>query len=297
MCLIFLGAGAYAIRATQIRNRAKHLTLLVEERTKDLRQAKEHIEQALTETENARIELANTNTRLDKANKEKSDLLGILSHDLKNKVVSLKNYTDAMKEQVEKNSSINEFAPLLEQTTLYMLKLIDDTLSSAALEQGQLLFTSTALDVVSLVELVTMRNRILMQKKNQTINFEARFTEECTVLADERWLNEAIDNIINNASKFSQPGTEVNVFVEKNESIVRIIVKDQGPGFTEEDKTHLFKQFKRLSAQPTGGEVSTGLGLAIVKKIIDMHNGKSIVESVQGIGTKFIIELPIIPQS
>ena len=74
---------------------------------------------------------------------------------------------------------------------------------------------------------------------------------------------------------------------------VQVRVKDQGPGLTDEDKKNMFQQFRRLSAQPTAGEISTGLGLTIVQKIVEMHNGKVWAESEEGQGTTFIIELPV----
>jgi signal transduction histidine kinase len=179
----------------------------------------------------------------------------------------------------------------MEQTTLYMLRLIEDTLSSSALEQGQLVFTKSRVDIVQLVELSVMKNRIQLQQKEQSVQFTSS-VEKCIVSGSERWLNEAVDNLINNAGKFSRPGTSIAVSIEVLEFIVKIRIKDQGPGLTEEDKKQLFQQFKRLSAQPTGGEISTGLGLAIVKKIVEMHNGKVWAESEFGNGSTFIIELP-----
>ncbi|MBI2427447.1 MAG: HAMP domain-containing histidine kinase, partial [Ignavibacteriales bacterium] len=179
----------------------------------------------------------------------------------------------------------------MEQTTQYMLRLIEDTLSSSALEQGQLVFTKTPVDIVQLVELVVLKNRIGMQQKSQTIEFSSS-EGACTVSGSERWLNEAVDNVINNAGKFSPPNTTITVTVKADDTKVSIRIQDQGPGLTEEDKKYLFQPFKKLSAQPTGDEISTGLGLTIVKKILEMHGGSVTAESTQGAGATFILHLP-----
>ncbi|NUN70063.1 MAG: hypothetical protein HUU02_10175 [Bacteroidetes bacterium] len=290
--LVLIGAGLYALRTANVHRHAKHLKSVVDERTKDLVDAKERIEVHLQEVESARDELTRSNSRLDKANKEKSDLLGILSHDFKNKVVNLNHFAKTINEQQQDVDVVKEHAHLMEQTTQYMLRLIEDTLSSSALEKGQLVFTKARVDIVQLTELVVLKNRIQLQQKSQTIEFRTN-VERCVVSGSERWLNEAIDNLVNNAGKFSPSGTAVNVAIEANDLQVRIMVKDEGPGLTEEDKKQLFQQFKRLSAQPTGGEISTGLGLAIVHKIAEMHNGKVWAESEQGKGSTFIIEMPV----
>ena len=291
-----MGAGLYAVRTANISRHAKHLKTVVDERTKELLDAKERIEVHLQEVESARDEFSHINERLDTANKEKSDLIGILSHDFKNKVVNLNHFARTINESHFDQTVVQEHSKLMEETTEYMLKLIEDTLSSSALEKGQLVFTKTQIDIVQLTELVVLKNRILVQKKSQTIEFSSTL-DHCIVSGSERWLNEAIDNLLNNAGKFSNAHTTIFVLVGNNENTVLIKIRDDGPGLTDEDKKQLFQQFKRLSAQPTGGEISTGLGLAIVKKIVEMHHGKVWAESSLGSGATFIIELPVDRQS
>ncbi|MFZ4621591.1 MAG: two-component regulator propeller domain-containing protein [Bacteroidota bacterium] len=290
--LIILGAGLYAMRTANVHRHAKHLKSIVDDRTKELVETKEKIEQHLKEVESTRDELSRINTRLDKANKEKSDLLGILSHDFKNKVVNLNHFAHTINDNQYNQTVVQEHSQLMEQTTHYMLKLIEDTLSSSALEQGQLVVKKSNVDIVQLVELAVLKNRILMQQKSQTIGFSTS-AETCIVSGSERWLNEAVENLINNAGKFSDAGTTIDVSIAVNDQTVQIKVKDQGPGLTDDDQKQLFQQFTRLSAQPTGGEISTGLGLAIVKKIVEKHNGKVSAESIVNQGSTFIIELPV----
>ena len=289
--LILLGAGLYALRTASVHRHAKHLKHLVDERTADLVNAKDKIEHHLQEVETARDELSKINLQLDKANKEKSDLLGILSHDFKNKVVNLNHFANGINTGTIQQSEIKEHSQLMEQTTEYMLRLIEDTLSSSALEQGQLVLSKSPLDIVQLVELVVLKNRIVMQQKSQTIEFSSD-PEQCMVNGSERWLNEAVDNLINNAGKFSPPNTTITVSVDVHDATLSIRVQDHGPGLTEEDKQYLFQPFKKLSAQPTGDEISTGLGLTIVKKIVEMHGGSVRAESIAGSGATFIVELP-----
>ena len=73
------------------------------------------------------------------------------------------------------------------------------------------------------------------------------------------------------------------------------LIRDEGPGFTEEDKARMFHRYARLSARPTGGEPSTGLGLSIAKKLVQAMNGELICQSSPGQGATFILRFPTSP--
>ena len=92
------------------------------------------------------------------------------------------------------------------------------------------------------------------------------------------------------AIKFSNEGKKLEVFVSNEQNKVRIRVKDQGPGLTEQDHANLYKKFQRLSARPTKGEGSIGLGLAIVKKYVELMGGRVWCESEPGMGAAFNVE-------
>jgi len=91
--------------------------------------------------------------------------------------------------------------------------------------------------------------------------------------------------------KFSPRNKNIYVSIEEKGNKIRTIVRDEGPGINEGDMKKLFGKFQRLTARPTGGELSTGLGLSIVKKYIKAMGGKVSCESGSGSGASFIIEL------
>jgi signal transduction histidine kinase len=101
-----------------------------------------------------------------------------------------------------------------------------------------------------------------------------------------------MDNLINNAIKFSPSNRSIWVSLEGQGKKVSFRVRDQGPGLTEEDKKLVFGLYQRLSAKPTGTEFSTGLGLSIVKQRVELHGGRVWVESQHGEGATFHVELP-----
>src|SRR5690606_30326146 len=110
---------------------------------------------------------------------------------------------------------------------------------------------------------------------------------------DADYLSRIMDNLITNAIKFSKYGSAVEVAAGFEDQQLWISVKDFGQGFSEKDKKDLYQKFKKLSAQPTGGETSNGLGLAIVKILVDRMKGTIDLITEKGKGSEFIIKLPV----
>ena len=99
---------------------------------------------------------------------------------------------------------------------------------------------------------------------------------------------------MSNAIKFSKLESDIVLRAGINKNNFWIIVKDFGPGFTEEDQTRLFQKFQKLSAKPTGGESSNGLGLAIVKTLVERLDGKIQLETEVGKYSEFTLYFPIL---
>jgi two-component system, sensor histidine kinase and response regulator len=111
------------------------------------------------------------------------------------------------------------------------------------------------------------------------------------VFADATALDQIFDNLISNALKFSPLEKNIFVSVHRTDNRAECVVRDEGPGFTAEDKIKMFRRYGRLSARPTGGEPSTGLGLSIVRKLVQATGGELVCESNPGQGTAFTIRL------
>ena len=136
-------------------------------------------------------------------------------------------------------------------------------------------------------------NRIYAESKGIALECRVPAGAPLVAEADGNRIRDALDNLVNNAIKFSPPDRSVWVSLERAGDRILFRVKDQGPGLTEEDKKLVFGLYQRLSAQPTGNEFSTGLGLSIVKQRIELHGGRVWVDSRPGEGATFNIELPI----
>lgn len=238
-------------------------------------------------------ELAEKNDALREASEMKTQLLNIAAHDMKNPLNAIREFAQILKSEIGEQSDHYDPLDLIHKSSDQMLNLVSTLLDSSALETGQITLNKKPIDINSLAAAVVRRNQKLAEKKDQALNLSIS-ADRCLVYGDKSRILEAMDNLVNNAVKYSPYHRPIRIAVERTASSVQFSVKDEGPGLSQDDKSKLFGKFQRLSAQPTGGETSTGLGLAIIKQIVELHDGEIFVQSERGKGSTFTIDLPII---
>ncbi|MEL7002435.1 MAG: HAMP domain-containing sensor histidine kinase [Bacteroidota bacterium] len=143
----------------------------------------------------------------------------------------------------------------------------------------------------TLVDEIVMVYKTMADSKKISLSCEFNHIQE-KITTDKELFARVLDNIMSNAVKFSPSDTEIRVRTASDETSFWVHVKDQGPGFTEEDREKLYRKFQKLSARPTGQESSTGLGLSIVKTLIEKLRGSvSLETSIEG--SEFTLRFPI----
>ncbi len=235
------------------------------------------------------VEVATKN--LTEANKAKSQLLSFVAHDLKTPLITINSIAQEIK-SLNVDSRFRGYLDLVEQNSKRIVTLISEILNISAIESGKFHFTFEPLNMADLAGMVVDGYQMHARRKNQTLTYSVKDRDACGILADASKLQEAFENIVNNAIKYSPRGAAITVTTECISDRVRFSVTDQGPGISDSEKEQMFQKFTVLSAKPTGGEIATGLGLAIVKEIVEAHKGKIFVESEPPKGSTFIIELP-----
>lgn len=248
-------------------------------------------------------QLQELNEQLNQLNQDKDELLGIVAHDLKSPLSAIRGIAETLVR--DKSLSTDEAQELngsIFTTSERMFALITDLLSANAIERGGMNFTMMPVDVGDIAEQMVYQYKEAAQKKG--IHLHYAHTHNILAHSDEKALIHILDNLLSNALKYSPPGKAVSVSVSTQEKSafmpqgsVRVAVKDEGQGLTEEDMSKIFGKFTRLSAKPTAGEHSTGLGLSIVKKLADAVHARVWCESVFGQGATFFIDLPLLTES
>jgi signal transduction histidine kinase len=288
--LVGLGAAAYRLRVYNLEARRRALEGVVVARTRDAVEEKERAFAARAEAERERAEADRQKEKAQEADRLKGELMSIAAHDLKTPLQSIIGYSELLVE-APGGPNAREYAGHSARAAQRMLDIIDKMLQSDAVETGHLTPVRLTVDVGRLGFATSGVLQPQAAAKKQRIHAAA--DEGCLVEGDEVWLQQVVENLLGNAIKYSPHMRSIWLDVRKLPGWVRISVRDEGPGLTDDDKTRLFGRFQRLSARPTGGESSTGLGLSIVRRLVEGHGGRVwAVSDGRGRGTTFHVELP-----
>lgn len=243
--------------------------------------------------ENALRELAGTNQHLVELNREKNEFLGIAAHDLKNPLTVILGCAELINMSPDP-TTVEKMSDSIVAAATRMRNLISDLLDANAIEQGTYASKLEPCDLSALVRLCVENNQPAAQHKKITLCLGT--TAGLWAKADPTATMQILENLISNALKFSPPMTTVSVHTMPEAEHMVVVVRDQGPGLSEEDQKKLFGKYTRLSARPTGDESSTGLGLSIVKRLAEAMSGTVQCQSVLGNGATFSLRLPACPK-
>lgn len=217
----------------------------------------------------------------------------MITHDVRSAVCHIPALVDLIKEQKGNPDEIEKMWDMMKLAADKSMQAVDSFLTYAKNLSVDIIYRFEPVDLSELTNRVVSTNKVLASKKQQKI--ESSLEANIHVNGDKTRLSELIDNFLSNAIKYSPRGKNITVVLEKKREKVILEVKDEGQGMTIEDMNNAFKRFSKLSAVPTGNEVSTGLGLWIAKEIAESHGGNVKVKSKgKDKGTIFTIELPIL---
>ncbi len=231
-------------------------------------------------------------TPLEDLERLRADFLGMVSHELREPLTSIKGSTDTMLESLHSldPAEIVQFLRIIKSQTERMRDLISQLLDVARIETGALAVSPEPADLASLVD--EARNTFLSggNRENLVIDLEPDLPR---AMADRRRIVQVLGNLLTNAARYSGEDTPIRVSVALEDGSVSVSVADEGRGVEPERLPFLF----RKPSAPTDGEgdrdVGSGLGLAICKGIVDAHGGRIWAESEGiGLGTRFTFTLP-----
>jgi len=263
-----------------------------------------HIEQANAAAEIERlknVELRNAlekvnklNSELEILNNEKNEFMAIAVHDLKNPLQNILSTARMIKRQVinEENISADviSLTDNIVQQTDRMFNLIRKLLDHNIAEEGRITISKSEFGAESICRDVMNEYKEAAERKKLKLNF----INHCNghkLYTDYEILYQILCNIVSNAVKFSPQNKNIYVSLNSENGSFYYEIKDEGPGFSEEDKSKIYRKFTKLSAQPTMGESSTGLGLAIAKKLSGLINADLKLESKPGNGACFTVQI------
>jgi signal transduction histidine kinase len=237
-------------------------------------------------------ELEESRDRLARLNEEKTGLMRMAAHDLRNPLTSLLLSLDRLRlgRPGDRDDIVDNMATQVDR----MIHLIRNLLDVHALEAGTRRLHPEPIEIdAALSETLATFEPAALRK-----NVRLAYTPAAPGLAahaDRSALRQICDNLVSNAVKYSPSSSVVRITADRapDTRFVRLGVSDEGPGVRPEEMARLFEKYTCLSARPTAGEQSTGLGLSIVKELVLRLGGRVWCESSPGHGAAFLVELPV----
>lgn len=239
--------------------------------------------------------------------KQRSDFISTASHEMRTPVAAIEGYLSlAMNDKVSTiDARARNYLQKAHASTEHLGQLFQDLLTSAKADDGRLSSHPVVVEIGSFLEQLSSDLRFGAEKKGLLMEFVVGSSQTIDatsnshsvvkplyyVKADPDRLREVVTNIFDNAVKYTDSG-KVSLGLTGDAGVVQIYVRDTGPGIPAEDIPHLFQKFYRVDNSATRTIGGTGLGLYICRKIIELYQGRIWVESTQGKGSNFFINMP-----
>jgi signal transduction histidine kinase len=265
---------------------------ILKERTKKMQDNRDAIFNMLKDMDESYKKLQKAYEELETLDKMKDEFLSNVSHELKTPLVSIKGYSELMRDDKLGSLSKSQADALdvIIRNADRLTRLINSILFLSIVKAGKVEFKFEPVDIRDIIETSFLDFGQRASKKGLMLGWEVAGKPQ--TLGDREKLVEVLVNLLDNAVKFTPKGGEIKVKAWGEPENLHIIVADTGIGIPKEAVTRLFQRFYQVDASITRKYGGTGLGLYICKSIIDSHHGKIWIESEAGRGTTVHILLP-----
>ncbi len=260
-------------------------------RTRELERSNESLLEEIVGHKRTEQSLKESEASLREVNAMKDKFYSIISHDLKSPFNTILGFSELLVEKVKENdfSGIEQYAGIIQNSSQRAVSLLTNLLEWSRAQSGRMEFTPDNVDIILLINEVTVL--LIDSARNKLITINKELPNIATAYADVSMISTILRNLISNAIKFTHTGGEIIISAEQKQHEIIVSVADNGVGMDEDARGKLFRIDQSYSTKGTGNELGTGLGLLLCKEFIEKHSGKIWVESEVGKGSKFYFTL------
>ncbi|MEE9324820.1 MAG: ATP-binding protein [Dehalococcoidia bacterium] len=225
----------------------------------------------------------------------KAEFISAISHELRTPLGFIKGYaTTLLRDDIAVDpAEQREFLQIVDEEANKLQRMIDELLDASRLQGGRLQMDRRPVSLKELLEGALHKAALNLQQKGYTLVAQAP-RNDVEVLVDSSRIEQVLHNLLDNAVRYSDPGSQVELGVTIENKHAVVSVKDHGDGVPPEELERIFEPFYRGKSSRERGTKGTGLGLAICRGIIESHGGKLWIESSPGKGSIFFCTLPLV---
>lgn len=239
-------------------------------------------------------------TEQQKIDQDRKRFVSNVSHELRTPLTSMKSYIEALVEGAWKDPEVApNFLKVTQEETDRMMRMINDLLNLSRMDLGAARLEREYVNLNELFNHILDRFDMILKnsdKPDKNYSIKRDFTRrDIWVEVDTDKIQQVLDNIMNNAIKYSPDGGIITCRLLETHNHVIMSITDQGLGIPKDSISHIFDRFYRVDKARSRAQGGTGLGLAISKEVIQLHGGRIWVESREGEGSTFYISLPYEP--
>lgn len=226
----------------------------------------------------------------------RSELLANISHELRTPISYLKGYAQLLRHhQYQNKEELESYSLIIEKESDRLAKLIQDLFDLSKMEEGRITLYLQAVDIEEMIEELVCKVNVKAMEKN--IEIKADIKQELpSIISDGSRIQQILLNLLENAIHYTKKGN-ITVKATRHKTHILISVKDTGMGIPKEDIPFIFDRFHRVEKSRSRQMGGTGLGLAIVYEMVKLLKGSITVESEYGVGTEFLLKLPLTHES
>lgn len=223
----------------------------------------------------------------------KNDFVAVTSHQLRTPATIVKQYATLLQEGYagELSESQKAYIKTIYDSNERQINIINDLLNVARIDSGHFNIDVQRVDIVEMISQIKREHIGKYKSKNQRLIFKSAYKKVYCYIDSEQ-IRMAIENLLDNAHKYTPAKKSVRIVLKRRRSCVEITITDQGVGIPAKDAHKIFDMFSRIENPSAIQEEGTGIGLYWAKKVITLHGGSIDVASVHNKGTTFTIKLP-----
>jgi len=230
--------------------------------------------------------------KIESLDQARNQFVSNASHELKTPLATMKIMIESLIYQPEMEVGLRtEFMTDINREIDRLSSVVTDLLTLVRMDVKDVKLSRENMSLAALIKDTRHSLTPMIEKRKQTVNLSIQ--DDCDMYADRTKLQQVVYNLMENAVKYTQEGGRVDVTLQRMSRDAVLTVKDNGPGISAEHLPHIFDRFYRVDKARSREAGGTGLGLAIVHQLVMLHGGEIHVESEEGKGSSFIVELPL----